>query len=303
MHIYRPGVVASGRGEEDPLLPELMYLNGSVVSPGEAKVPVLDRGFLFGDGLYEVVRVYDNEPFCFEEHMDRFFFGVRGIDMPLPYTRDEFTHIVRDFLRQADLGGASLYWQVTRGAYSRRTHHYSEEMVQPTVFMHVTPLGPQPEEPRRVGTGAPLVQDIRWLKCCYKTVNLLPNCLAMTVSNREGAEEPVLYRDETHVTECAGSSFFVVKNGEIWTHPEGDLILSGITRLVIRRLCAQHGIPFVERVFGVKDLLSADEAFWSNTVLEIVPVVSVARTPIGSGKPGPVTEKVMDLFLKHTGQK
>lgn len=284
-------------------MPELTYLNGSIVSPVEAKVPVLDRGFLFGDGLYEVVRIYDNQPFCLEEHMDRFVFGVRGLEMPLPFTRDEFTRTVRDFISQADLGGASLYWQVTRGAYSPRVHRYTSEMAEPTVFMQISELGPQPEELRRVGTGAPLVQDIRWLKCCYKTVNLLPNCLAMTISHREGAEEPILYRDETHVTECAGSSFFIVKNGEIWTHPEGDLILSGITRLVIKRLCAQHGIPFVERIFGVREVLSADEAFWSNTVLEIVPVVSVAGSPIGSGKPGPVTTKVIDLFLRHTGQR
>ena len=185
----------------------------------------------------------------------------------------------------------------------RRDSPYKQEMAQPTVFMQITSMDPQPDEPRRVGTGAPLVQDIRWLKCCYKTVNLLPNCLAMTISNREGAEEPILYRDEAHVTECAGSSFFIVKNGQIWTHPEGDLILSGITRLVIKRLCAQHGIPFVERIFGVREVISADEAFWSNTPLEIMPVVSVSGTPIGSGKPGPVTTKVIDLFLKHTGQR
>lgn len=284
-------------------MPELWYLNGSVVPPEEAKISVLDRGFLFGDGLYEVVRVYDNQPLYLEEHLDRFYFGVNGVHMPLPYTRDQFRDVVLGLIRQSNLGGASIYWEVSRGAYDPRTHYITDKMTKPTIFMQTRALSRQPEEPRQVGTSAPLVRDIRWLKCCYKTVNLLPNCFAMTAAHDAGVPEVVMYRDEGHVTECSASSFFIVKNGEIWTHPEGDLILSGITRLLLKRLCGQNGIPFVERVFGLKDLFSAEEAFFANTILEVVPVVSVSGTVIGGGKPGPVTQKMMDLFLKHTGQK
>ena len=284
-------------------MPELWYLNGSVVPPEEAKISVLDRGFLFGDGLYEVVRIYDNQPLYLEEHLDRFFFGVNGIGMPLPHTRDQFRDIVTGLIKESNLGGASIYWEISRGTYDPRTHYITGKMTKPTIFMQTRALAPQPEEPRLMGTGAPLVQDIRWLKCCYKTVNLLPNCMAMTAAHDAGVPEAVMYRNENHVTECSASSFFIVRNGEIWTHPEGDLILSGITRLLLKRLCAREGIPFVERMFGLKEMFSAEEAFFGNTILEIVPVVSVGGNVIGAGKPGPVTQKVMDLFLKHTGQK
>ncbi|MEX0974018.1 MAG: aminotransferase class IV [Bacillota bacterium] len=284
-------------------MPELWYLNGSVVPQEEARISVLDRGFLFGDGLYEVVRIYDNQPLYLEEHLDRFYFGVNGVSMPLPHTRDQFKDIIMGLIRQSNLGGASIYWEVSRGAYDPRTHYITDKMTKPSIFMQTRVLDAQPEEPHRVGTGAPLVQDIRWLKCCYKTVNLLANCMAMTVAHDAGVSEAVMYRDKDRVTECSASSFFIVKNGEIWTHPEGDLILSGITRLLLKRICEKSGIPFVERVYGLKDLFEADEAFFSNTILEVVPVVAVSGTVIGNGRPGPVTAKVIDLFLRYTGQK
>ena len=284
-------------------MPELWYLNGSFVPKEEAKVSVLDRGFLFGDGLYEVVRIYDNEPLALDEHLDRFFFGVDGIHMPFPHTRDEFKGLIRNMVRESDLGGASIYWEVTRGEYDPRTHYITGPMTSPTFFMQTRHADPQPEGPRRKGVSVPLVQDVRWLKCCYKTVNLLGNCLAMTKAHDMGAPEAVLYRDKDHVTECSASSFFIVRNGEIWTHPEADIILSGITRLLLKRLCARDGIPFRERVFGVQDVLEADEAFFANSILEVVPVVAVEGNTIGSGKPGPVTDKIVDLFLRHTGQR
>ena len=283
-------------------MPELWYLNGSYVAKEEAKVSVLDRGFLFGDGLYEVVRVYDNEPFCLKEHLDRFFFGVNGVEMPLPYTREEFEKLVRDIVKDSNLGWASLYWEVTRGAYDPRIHYFDGKMTKPNVFLQTKAVGPQPEERRKNGAAVFLQPDVRWLKCCYKTVNLLPNCLASTKAHDKGCLEAVLYRDEDHVTEGATSSFFIVKGGEVWTHPEGDLILSGITRGEIKKLCTKTGIPFRERIFGVKDILEADEAFTSGTVVEVNPIVRVDDNVIGSGKPGPVTKKIVDLYLRHTGQ-
>lgn len=289
--------------EEVTPMPEMWYLNGDFVSKEDAKVSVLDRGFLFGDGLYEVVRIYENEPLYLEEHLDRFFFGVNGVRMPLPHTRGEFREIAQTVIEHSSLGGASLYWEVTRGAYDPRTHYFTGKMAQPTIFMQTRAVNPQPEERRQNGVRIPLVRDVRWLKCCYKTVNLMGNCLAMTKAYESGAPEALLYRDEKRVTECAASSFFMVKGGEIWTHPEGDLILSGITCLLLKRLCTKAGIPLRERVFGLKDVFEADEAFLANTILEVVPVVGVGGSVISSGKPGPVTNKVMDLFLRYTGQR
>lgn len=284
-------------------MPELVYLNGSLVSKDEAKISVMDRGFLFGDALYEVVRIYDNEPFCLKEHLDRFFFGLDGINMPFPFTRQEFEDVIKDVIKQSDLGWASLYWEVSRGAYDPRTHYFTDDMNSPNIVIMTRQVGPQPAERRKRGVKVILQPDLRWMKCCYKTVNLLPNCLARSKAYAAGAFEAVLYRDESHVTEGTASSLFIVKNGELWTHPEGDLILSGITRGEVLKLCRKHGIPFKEKVFGVKDLLEADEAFTTATVAEINPVVIVDDKVIGSGKPGPVTQKVMDLYLRHTGQK
>jgi len=284
-------------------MPELWYLNGSYVSKEEAKVSVLDRGFLFGDGLYEVVRVYDNEPFCLKEHLDRFFFGVKGIGLPLPYTREEFEGIIRKVIADSNLGWASVYWEVTRGTYDPRTHYITPSMTKPNVFIQTKAVGPQPEERRQNGVGVYLYPDVRWLKCCYKTVNLLPNCMASTYAHDRGGFEAVMYRDQDHVTEGASSSFFIVKNGEVWTHPEGDLILSGITRGEVKKLCEKNGIPFKEKIFGVRDALEADEAFTSGTVVEVNPVVRIDDHTVGSGKPGPVTKKIVDLYLKHTGQR
>lgn len=284
-------------------MPELWYLNGSYVAKEEAKVSVMDRGFLFGDGLYEVVRVYDNRPFCLEEHLDRFFFGVKGLEMPLPYGRDEFGELVRGVVADSDLGWASVYWEVSRGAYDPRTHYITPGMMTPSILIQTRAVGPQPEARRRDGVAVYLQPDLRWLKCCYKTVNLLPNCMASAKAHDRGGFEAVLYRDQNHVTEGASSSFFIVKHGEVWTHPEGDLILSGITRGEIKNLCAKEGIPFRERVFGVRDVLTADEAFTSGTVVEVNPVVRIDDTVIGSGKPGPVTSKITDMYLRYTGQR
>jgi D-alanine transaminase len=283
-------------------MPELWYLNGSYVTNNEAKVSVLDRGFLFGDGLYEVVRVYDNKPFCLDEHLERFFFGVQGVGMSLSYTRGEFDKLIRKVVADSDLGWASVYWEVSRGAYDPRTHYVTPKMTTPNVFVQTKAVGPQPEERRRNGVMVSLQPDVRWLKCCYKTVNLLPNCMASTKAHDKGGFEAVLYRDQNHVTEGASSSFFIVKDGEVWTHPEGDLILSGITRGEIKKLCQKNGIPFKEKIFGVRDALTADEAFTSGTVVEVNPVVRIDDNVIGSGRPGPVANKIVDLYLKHTGQ-
>lgn len=283
-------------------MPELWYLNGSYVTKEEAKLPVLDRGFLFGDGLYEVVRIYDNQPFCLKEHLDRFFFGVKGIEMPLPHTREQWADLVRRIVKDANLGGASLYWEVTRGSYDPRTHYITEKMTAPNIFMQIKAVGPQPEERRTKGSKVCLEPDLRWLKCCYKTVNLLPNCIASTRAHEKGCLEAVLYRDQDHVTEGASSSFCIVKGGEVWAHPEGDLILHSITRGEVKKLCEKNGIPFIEKVFGVKDVLEADEAFTGGTVVEVNPIIAVDDHVIGTGKPGPVTNKILDLYRKHSGQ-
>lgn len=283
-------------------MPELWWLNGSFARRDDARVSIMDRGMLFGDGLYEVVRVYDNQPFCLDEHLDRFFFGVQGVEMPFPLTRGEFRKLIHDVVRESNLGGASLYWEVTRGAYNLRTHYFTSEMTSPTVFMQTKATAPPAEELRRNGIKVLLLPDIRWLKCCYKTVNLMGNCLAMTKAHNAGLPEAVLYRDEGHVTECTASSFFIVRDGSIWTHPKGDLILPGITRGEVKKLCAREGIPFEERVFGLKDVVEADEAFLTGSLVEVVPIVATDIGAIGSGKPGPVTKKVVDLFRRHTGQ-
>lgn len=283
-------------------MPELIYLNGSYVSKTEARISPFDRGFLFGDGLYEVVRVYDNQLHCMEEHVNRFFFGVQGLEMHVPFTKPEFVEIAEEVVRESNLGCGLLYWEVSRGSYGVRTHHYQEHMAEPTVFLSTTKYDLLSHDATKRACSVITHPDIRWLKCCYKTVNLLPNCIARTKANRAGAFEAILYRDHDHVTEGAGSSLFIVRNGELWTHPNGDLILPGVTRGYVLGLADKCGIPYREDRFGLKDLFDADEVFITGTGVEVMPVLSVDGRVVGNGKAGPVASKLLRTYLQEIGQ-
>lgn len=282
-------------------MPDVVYLNGSIIPKEEAKVGILDRGFLFGDGLYEVTPVYDGALFCLPEHVSRFYFGVRGLELPFHMTQEEFSALVERLVRESGLQRAMVYWELTRGNYDPRTHYWTDEMTEPTLLIHVKPSKPL-DSSRANGTKVSLQPDDRWMKCCYKTVNLVANCMASTKARRAGGVEALLYRSPEHVTEGASSSFFIVKNGAVVTHPENDLILSGVVRGEVLRLCGQEGIPYKEEVFGLKDVEEADEVFRSGTTTEVEPVVRVDDMVIGNGRPGPVATRLAHLYRKLTGQ-
>ncbi len=284
-------------------MPELVYLNGSMVAKKDANVNVLDRGFLFGDGLYEVTPVYDGALFCLDEHVQRFFFGIKGLEMPIDKTPQEFGDLVKRLTKESGLQRAMVYWEISRGAYDPRTHYFTDQMTSPTLLIHVKPANPVDPARRTDGTKVSFQPDDRWMKCCYKTVNLVANCMAATRARRAGGVEALLYRSPDHVTEGASSTFFIVKNGVVLTHPEADIILSGVTRGEVLKICRKHGIPYEEKIFGIKDVQEADEVFRTGTTTEVEPVVRVDDMVIGNGKPGPVATKLSHLYRQLTGQE
>ncbi len=284
-------------------MPELVYLNGSLVAKEDAKVHVLDRGFLFGDGLYEVTPFYDGKLYRLPEHMERFYFGIEGLEMPIGKTSQEFAKLVTQLVKDSGLANGTVYWEHSRGSYDPRTHYYTDEMTEPTTLIHVKPAKEKESLRQTQGTKVSLQPDHRWMKCCYKTVNLVANCLAATKARKAGGVEALLYRSDEHVTEGASSTFFIVKDGEVITHPANDLILAGVTRAVVLELCQKHGIPCREKVFGLKDLEAADEVFRTGTTTEVEPVVQIDGMVVGNGRPGPISRKLCKLYTEDTGQK
>lgn len=283
-------------------MPELFSLNGTYISKAEARVSPMDRGMLFGDGLYEVVRIIDNALHCLDEHLDRFFDGITGLEMKVPFSREEFSEEAKRIVRDSDVGCGLLYWQLTRGSYGVRTHHYMDHMTNPTYFLYTSKFDLLPTNPQERFCKVITLPDLRWMKCCYKTVNLIPNCMARSRAHRVGAFEAILYRNPDHVTEGAGSSAFIVRNGEVWTHPTGDLILPGVTRAYVLGLCSKLGIPYRERTYGLCDLMEASEVFLTGTGVEVLPVVNIEGRVVGNGKAGPIASKLLKAYLREIGQ-
>ncbi len=284
-------------------MPELVYLNGSLMAKEDAKIHVLDRGFLFGDGLYEVTPFYGGNLYRLPEHIERFYFGIEGLEMPIDKTPQEFAGLVTQLVKDSGLLDGAVYWEHSRGSYDPRTHYYTDEMTEPTTFIHVKPAKKADPLRRTQGTKVSLQPDLRWMKCCYKTVNLVANCLAATKARKAGGVEALLYRGKEHVTEGASSTFFIVKDGKVMTHPANDLILAGVTRAVVLDLCLKHGIPCQEKVFGLKDLEEADEVFRTGTTTEVEPVVRIDGMVVGDGKPGPISTRLCRLYSEDTAQK
>ncbi|RST76451.1 D-amino-acid transaminase [Siminovitchia acidinfaciens] len=254
-----------------------------------------DRGYQFGDGVYEVIRVYGGKLFTAKEHIERLFQSAKKIKMDISMTPERIEDLVAELVKENGVGFGSVYMQVTRGT-APRTHMFPKPDSQTTaVLTAYTNEVPRPERQLESGVDAITAEDIRWLRCDIKSLNLLPNVLAKQEATEAGCFEAILHRSGI-VTEGSSSNAYLVRNGEVITHPADNFILNGITRQVLAKLCQENGIPFVEKAFGVVDLLQADEVFITSTTSEVMPIVKVDDKPIGAGKPGGVTRKLQTLF-------
>jgi D-alanine transaminase len=273
-----------------------VYLNGEFVPKERATISVEDRGFIFGDGIYEVVRVVDGRIFEWGAHADRLRRGLAGIRIVLdPPAIDGLRAVCERLVHENGLvdGEATVYMQVSRGA-APRTHHFPPPGTPPTVYASATRFV-VPREHRASGVSAITFPDFRWLRCDLKTVNLLGAVLARQAAAEAGAYEAILLRDGV-MTEGAATNTFAVVDGALRTHPLSHLILPGITRLVLVDLMRENGIALTEKPVTQAELLRASELFVCGTTTDVTPVVSLDGRPVGGGTPGPETRKLQALL-------
>lgn len=270
-----------------------VFLDGTYGTTEDIKVSVLDRGYLFGDGVYEVYRLYGNRPFTRDLHLARLERSLKGIELFLPYSAEEFRAIL-DRMEAASPPNSYIYIHVTRGSGPRR--HAFPEQPKPSLMVMSVPMGAIPASMFTAGIGLRSQADDRWLHCTVKSLNLLANCKAMTMANRDGCFEALLIGSDGLINESAASSFFAVIDGVVRTAPLDRNILPGVTRHIILDLCRRNGIPAVEKAVSMHELAGPAEAFISNSAYEILPVTSIDGNAVGSGAPGPVTKRLMELF-------
>lgn len=275
---------------------ELTYFNGEMVEPGAKVVSLDDRGYCFGDGVYEVVRVYNGRAFAFSYHQDRLYRSMREMDIPVRMPPDELQELHEIMIEQSEITDGYIYLQITRGVTPRH-HAFERSKLEPQMYMFIKPittdLGALQE-----GVKAITLPDERWARVDIKTLNLVPNILAQTKAEKKGAYTAILVRDGI-VTEGATSNVFVMKDGVCYTHPADHHILKGITRqLVVTRVAPTAGITIIEREFDEAFLKDADEIFFTDTIGGIIPITTLNREPVGDGKPGKAA-KVLAEQLQH----
>ena len=266
-----------------------IYLNGSFLSHEEASVSILDRGFLFGDGVYEVVRSVNGRLFRLEDHLRRMDHGIRSLGIPLPDKERQNLPAVMDKLltdNELTQGEAVIYLQVTRGAAFPRTHFWPPEGTPPTVMLTASAYEPDLERLKK-GTRAITIPDVRWSRCDLKTINLLPNTMAAQQARDNSAYGVLMIRDGC-VTEGYNNNVFSVMNGELITYPDSPYILSGITRDVVFEIAAEAGINVVLRPLREREILRSDEVILTGTMTDIQPVIQINDNVVGDGKPGPI---------------
>jgi D-alanine transaminase len=270
-----------------------VFLNGELLPLEEAKVPVLDRGFIFGDGVYELVPVYSRVAFRLDEHLARLERSLGETKIRNPYSRQRWREIVYQLVDAQPFDDQGVYFQVTRGV-AKRDHAFPRE-AQPTVFMMSNPLVNPPRAQVEAGAAAVSAQDNRWLRCDIKSISLLGNVLARQISADAGAAETILFRDG-RLTEASASNVFIVKGGTIVSPPKTSLILPGITYDVIAELARANGMPIEFREVAEAEVRAAEEIWVTSSSKEVLAIVSLDGRKVGDGKPGPQFRRMYELY-------
>jgi D-alanine transaminase len=275
---------------------ELGLINGRLIEMNENVVTMEDRGHQFGDGVYEVTKVYNGKCFALRPHLDRLYQSLRAIRIPATYTFEELVQFHEALIKESGIMEGAIYLQITRGA-APRVHPFPEQVV-PCLTMSIRPSGPINQELREKGAKIILIPDERWLRCDIKSLNLLSNVLGKQQAKEAGCYEAVMIRGE-HVTEGTSSNFFVVKDGIIWTHPATNLILKGITRtIILERLAKELDLTILEKAFDVSFVKGASEAFLTGTSTEIMPVTTIDGKTVNDGAVGPITRKLQLAYTQ-----
>ena len=272
---------------------QTVYLNGEFMPIEQARVPVLDRGFIFGDGIYEVVPAYAGRLFRWPHHLARLERSLAKIGIANPLDVAGWSAVVDELIRRHPWRDQFVYLQVTRGV-ARRDHAFPRG-VAPTVFAMASELVPVPDEQRAQGVRAITLPDERWLHCDIKSTSLLGNVLARQAAVEAGAAECVMFRDG-YLTEGSSSNVWVVRNGSVFGPPRDNLILEGIRVGLLEELCRASGIPLDMRRVTREEVLAADELLISSATKEVLPVTVLDGRPVGSGRPGPMYERLYAAY-------
>jgi D-alanine transaminase len=280
---------------------QTVYLNGKFLPIEQAHVPVLDRGFIFGDGVYEVIPVYSGFPFRLREHLKRLDQSLSAIRIPNPHDLPTWENLINQIIKpnmacSADYQDISLYLQVTRGP-APRDHAFPKD-IEPTVFMMCSPLVPPSKALCESGAAAISANDFRWDRCDIKATSLLPNVLLRQAAVDAGAIETVLFRDGI-LTEGAVSNIFAVENGKILAPPKDNHMLPGITYDLILELAAANNIPVEIGYFDEARIRAADELWTTSSAREILSITTLDGEPIGHGKPGPLFWRMYGIYQEY----
>ncbi len=273
---------------------EIAYFNGNFLPTEQIHISPDDRGFLFADGVYEVIRWYEGFFYDMEGHMTRLKRSMREIRLEWPDV-DTFPAVAQELITRNSLGNLPVfvYLQVTRGV-SKRSHAFPSPGIAPTVYAFARSFNPEKDLLSK-GIKTILLEDTRWTRCDIKSVSLLPNILSFQKAIECGSLECIFIRDNI-ITECAHSNVFFVINNVLTTHPESEKVLTGITRKNVLRLAREAGIKVSETALPANRLSEISEAFVTNTLDEITPVISIDNKPVGKGIPGPVTKLLHEKF-------
>lgn len=274
----------------------MIYLNGRFMPIEEAMVPVLDRGFIFGDGVYEVMPVYSRHPFRLAEHLQRLQNSLDAIGLKNPYANDEWAKLLAELIARNEGEDQYIYLHITRGVAKR--DHAFPKVATPTVFMMSTPLPAPAPELKASGVTAITTQDNRWLRCDIKSISLLPNVLLRQQAVEAGTMEALLLRDG-FLTEGAASNIFVVSQGVLLAPPKNNLMLPGITYDLVLELAEAEGMPFRIGPVAEATVRAADELWLTSSTREVLPITVLDGQPVGNGQPGPLFRRMDSLYQAY----
>jgi D-alanine transaminase len=271
----------------------MVFLNGKLLPADQANVSVLDRGFIFGDGVYELIPVYSRVPFRMDEHLGRLERSLAEVRIPNPYSRAQWRVHIYQLIDAQSFDDQGVYFQVTRGV-AKRDHAFPKK-VEPTVFMMSNPLVNPPREQVEKGGRAVSAEDYRWLRCDIKSISLLGNVLMRELSAQAGAAETIMFR-AGKLTEASASNVFIVKDGVIRSPAKSNLILPGITYDVVVELAASASLPLRFEEVTESEVRGADEVWVTSSSKEVLAIVELDGKRIGDGKPGPVFRRIYQLY-------
>ncbi|WP_223699920.1 D-amino-acid transaminase [Sutcliffiella deserti] len=269
-----------------------VLVNSEIVERKEVRVDIEDRGYQFGDGVYEVINVYNGVPFTLKEHTTRLYRSAKEVGIEIKEEPEVLIQKILRVIERNDMVNGGLYLQVSRGV-APRAHQYPSD-IEPTLIAYPLPYK-EMKHTRNDGVSVITAEDLRWLRCDIKSLNLLYNIMIKQKANEAGVFEAILIRNGI-VTEGTSSNVFIVKRDEIFTHPANNLILSGITRSKLLEIFDNNGWKCNEQEFSKQELLAADEVFVTSTTSEVVPVISIDGTQVGDGKAGSMTKQIQQAF-------